>query len=185
MDTHTALTTRRTVHYWKPQQMPKEVLDKALGAAHLAPCHRYTWPWRFNKVGANARGKLFALAVQLKKGKREHLPASTLAVLKRKIQNPAELIVVSIVRNEDGFINRENYAAACCAIQNMSLSLHASGYGAKWSTGKVTRHHQTYEILNIDERTEEIIGFIWAGVPESTPKVPERPDINSHIRNIE
>ena len=128
---------------------------------------------------------MFDLSVQLKKGKRAQLPASTLEVLKRKIQNPAALLVVSIIRHDDDFTNRENYAAACCAIQNMSLSLHASGYGSKWSTGKVTRHQQTYELLNIDETTEEIIGFIWAGVPENTPQAPERPNIESHIRNID
>ena len=71
MDIQTALTTRRTIHYWQPLPIPPEALDKALQAAHMAPCHRYTWPWRFNKVGATSREKLFALAVELKKGTKD------------------------------------------------------------------------------------------------------------------
>jgi hypothetical protein len=29
----------------------------------------------------------------------------------------------------------EDYAAVCCAVHNMTLSLHAHGVGSKWSTG--------------------------------------------------
>ncbi|MAA80275.1 MAG: nitroreductase [Deltaproteobacteria bacterium] len=182
MDIHTAMTTRRTIHYWKPLPVPEDVVTKALEAAHMAPCHRYTWPWRFNRVGAQSRAKIFDLALQIKQGKRGSFPLHALEVMKRKMQNPAVLIVVSMINHEDDFTDQENYAAVSCAIQNMALSFHASGYGSKWSTGKVTRDKLTYEILNIHPQEERIVGFIWAGVPESTPRAPTRPDVEEYIR---
>jgi nitroreductase len=184
MDIDTALLTRRTIHYWKPLPVENEAVERALQAAHMAPCHKYTWPWNFTRVGPETRSALYDLAVHIKKGDKAKLPERTLQLLVRKIQNPAALIVVSLTRCDNDFTNRENYAAVSCAIQNMSLSLHASGYGSKWSTGKVTRHEQTYSTLGIDPELEEIIGFIWIGVPESIPEAPERPSISEHVRRV-
>ena len=185
MNIDTALLTRRTIHYWKPLPVDNEAIERALQAAHMAPCHRYTWPWKFTRVGPKARAALFDLTVDLKRGDKAELSERVSKLLIRKIKNPAELIVVSLISCEDDFTHRENYAAASCAIQNMSLSLHASGYGSKWSTGKVTRHEQTYSVLEIDSEQEEIIGFIWIGVPESIPEAPERPDLSMHVRHVE
>jgi len=184
-DITTALLTRSTIHHWKPDSIREDAVAAALQAAHMAPCHRYTWPWRFTRVGAKARAALFDLTVAIKKGDRAALPERTRQVLIRKIQNPAELIVVSMTRCEDAFTARENYAAVACAIQNLALSLHASGYGSKWSTGKVTRDQQSYDILKVDAAEEEIVGFIWAGVPEAIPTAPERPALGDYVRYVD
>ena len=185
MDTHTAMMTRRTVHYWKDLPIDEKALEQALLAAHMAPCHKYTWPWRFTRVGKQARQKIFDLTVKLKKGDKPELSERIRDQLIRKIQNPAELVVVSMIITENAFTHKENYAAVSCAIQNLSLSLHASGYGSKWSTGKVTRDVNTYSFLGIDNRIEEIVGFIWMGVPDIIPNPPERPDIEIVTRTID
>ena len=185
MDIHTAMMTRRTIHYWKPLPIQEDAIQKALLAAHMAPCHKFTWPWRFTRVGSQGRTKIFDLTVQLKKGDKKEISERMRATLVRKIVNPAELIVVSMVRCEDDFTDKENYAAVSCAIQNLSLSLHASGYGTKWSTGKVTRDPESYSILNVDASKEEIVGFIWAGVPDIVPEAPKRPDVTEYIRTVE
>ena len=85
MDIDTALLTRRTIHYWKALPISDVALDKALLAAHMAPCHRYTWPWRFNKVGSKARAALFELSVNLKKKGLQTLPERIHQNLIRKI----------------------------------------------------------------------------------------------------
>ena len=36
-------------------------------------------------------------------------------------------------------IERENYAACCCAAQNLMLYLWRQGIGVKWTTGGITR----------------------------------------------
>ena len=185
MDINTALMTRRTIHYWQPLPISEEALQKSLEAAHMAPCHRYTWPWRFTRVGSEARKSIFDLTAELKKGNHDKLPERMKKALVRKIQNPAELIVVSMVRCDDSFTERENYAAVSCAIQNMALSLHGSGFGSKWSTGKVTRHPNTYALLDIDPKEEEIVGFVWVGVPEKIPDTPQRTNLDLHIRSVE
>ena len=69
----------------------------------------------------------------------------------QKVKNPAELIVVTLEHCDDDFTARENYAAASCSIQNIALSIHGDGYASKWSTGGLTTHVKTYEMLNIEQ----------------------------------
>nr|MBX2797003.1 hypothetical protein [Myxococcales bacterium] len=57
-----------------------------------------------------------------------------------------------------------------------SLSLHADGFHSKWSTGKVTTHPRTYEILRIDATQERIVGFVWIGHAAVVPDAAPRPD---------
>ena len=185
MNIHEALLTRRTVHLWKAESLPEGVIERALQAAHMAPCHRYTWPWKFYRCGTNTRSKLFDLAVSLKRKGDADLSERLQKKMIQKVKNPAELIVVTLVHCEDDFTARENYAAASCAIQNMALSIHGDGYASKWSTGGLTSHDQTYELLNIDKADEEIIGFVWVGVPEAIPKTPKRTPLEDHIHFID
>ena len=182
MDTFEAIMSRRTSHLWKDEPVPEEVLSRALEGAHHAPCHRFTWPWRFIRVSEPHREALFALALELKSKGREQTPAF-LEKIRKKVRNPAELVVVVQPRKEDAFEAREDYAAIACAIQNMALIVHAAGYASKWSTGELTTHADTYGMLAVDEREQEIVGFVWIGVPElENPPIPKRSPLEEHVR---
>lgn len=182
MELHEALMTRRTAHHYKPEPVPEEVITRALEAAHMAPNHKHTWPWRFIRVGVETRQALVPTAIALKAVKKT-LNEAARKVIAGKLLNPAELIVVCQRRVEDDFQSREDYASCACAIQNIQLAAHADGYAAKWSTGGVTRHSDTYALLGVDASEEEIVGFVFVGVPERFPEV-ERPALNGVIRRL-
>lgn len=182
MDTFEAIMSRRTSHLWKAEPVPEAVVSRALEGAHRAPCHRFTWPWRFVRVTEDHREALFALALELKSKGREKTPAF-MEKIRKKVRNPAELVVVVQPRKEDAFEAREDYAAIACAIQNMALIVHSEGYASKWSTGGLTTHPDTYNMLSIQEPQEEIVGFIWIGVPElKSPQAPKRTPLEEHVR---
>ena len=90
--------------------------------------------------------------------------------------------MVSQVRSDDAFKAKEDYASVAMAILNLHLSVHADGYGAKWSTGGVTRHPETYATCGIDPAAEEIVGFVWVGVPRTTPRLADRPPVTELLR---
>ena len=102
MDTYEAIMSRRTSHLWRPEPVPEEVISKALEGAHRAPCHRFTWPWRFVRVSEVHREALFELALELKSKGREKTPAF-MEKIRKKVRNPAELVVVVQPRKEDAF----------------------------------------------------------------------------------
>jgi nitroreductase len=184
MDVHEAIRSRRTIHSYRTEPLPEGAIQRALEAAHLAPNHRLTFPWRFTRVGGETRGHLADLAVRLQTEKQGTLPGEVIQKIRSKVLDPAELIVVSIVRHEDPFTAREDYAATACAIQNLHLALWAEGVGSKWSTGGPTRHEDGYRILGVDRNTEEIVGFVWAGLPAKVPPCPARPALESVVRSL-
>ncbi len=171
---------RRTIHNYLPDPVPTEVLDKLLSAAHMAPNHKLTWPWRFVVVGSETRQRLLPIACELKKA----TSPQVINKIREKLLNPGALIVVTQKINGDDFRQKEDYAAVCCAIQNVMLAATAEGFGSKWSTGGLTQHPSVCDLLEIDLSQETVAGFIWVGVPKSTPTI-DRPPLDGHVSYLD
>ena len=183
MNVQEAIATRRTAHEYAPTPVDPAAIERALSAAQWAPCHRLTFPWRFTIVGPQTRAKVTELGILLK-GKRRELDDDLRARLHANFANPGALLVVSQVLVDDAFQRREDYAATACAIQNLTLSLHADGYHSKWSTGGLTTHVDTYAMMGIDPALQEIVGFLWAGEPAGPLRPPRRPNLDRVSRSV-
>jgi nitroreductase len=85
------------------------------------------------------------------------------------------MFVLTSRRNADALLDREDYAACCCAAQNLMLYLWPQGIGVKWTTGGITRQPRFYELVGIDPVTEVVVGFFWYGVPKVVPTQKRRP----------
>mgnify|MGYP000403613245 CR=1 FL=1 len=184
MDTLTAIHRRRTVHSWTDTPVDDAVLDRILDAAHQAPCHRKTWPWRFIVVGRETREQLVPVGARLaaKKAGVAVSPKVERAV-RCKVVNPGALVAVVLEGSDDPFRHRENYAATACAIQNMLLAATALGLGSKWGTGGLTRAPETASILGVDTTTEEVVGFVFVGTPAKVPDVG-RPPLEDFVSRL-
>jgi len=67
----------------------------------------------------------------------------------------------------------EDYASACASIQNLLLSLHSEGLGAKWATGPVINTNAFRELIQCG-RNYMIVGLIMVGWPKQLPKMKRR-----------
>lgn len=170
------IKSRRTIHLYEDRPVSTEIIQEAVEAAHYAPNHKLTWPWRFRLIGPETKAKLNEMAIRLKAGT-QPLEGALLEKFQKKIIFP-QVIVVSQVKSNDPFQSKEDYAAVSCAIQNFSLALAAHNIGSKWSTSSMIQHAKAYELAQIDSTLEEIVGFIWFGHPARTPN-PKRPPIEN------
>jgi nitroreductase len=130
-------------------------------------------------IGPETKSRINELALKMKSANGP-LEGAALETFTKKRINP-QLIVVSQVKSSDPWQSKEDYAAVSCAIQNFMLSLAARGVGSKWSTGSMTRHAVAYELAEVPAEREEIVGFIWFGIPARTPE-PRRPDLADVVR---
>lgn len=179
------LLTRRTVHEYSTAPIPEGALERAFEAALAAPNHRMTEPWRFTRVGPTTRQRLVEISLRQKLGPGTAPRPEVVNKTQRKMLDPAELVVVSRVRCDDPDVEREDYAAVACAIQNLTLALWAEGVASKWSTGQVTRESDSYTALGISEQDEEIVGFVWVGMPaKPTPKTKRRKGVADVVRSV-
>ena len=114
---------------------------------------------------------------------KRQLDESSKKILRDKFLNPSHLLISSQILNKDELIKKEDYAACACAIQNLAISLASSGVQIKWSSGEIIRSKRIYNILNIDSKLEEIIGFIWVGYGKILPEI-KRPLIKEIYKQI-
>lgn len=176
------LDSCRTVHAFEENSVREEDLLEALEQCLKAPNHKFTFPWKFVWASAEDRERLAALSIELKRGDK-HVDSETLNTMKSKILNPELVVMCQEISDDkfqayDSFQLKEDYATMSCSVQLLALSLAEKGIGYKWSTGKVTRNSRAYEILSVNARRHEIVGFIYVGKALNTPKPRRRPLIS-------
>ncbi len=174
------LRHRRTVGAFEPDLPSAAIVDAALELATWAPNHRKTEPWRFLKLGpemAAAVVELNARLIEEKKG-----PEAAESKRKQWSRVPGWLVVTCPL-STDSMLQEEDYAACCCAIQNLSLALWSTGVGTKWSTGDVTRHPEFFQLLDLDATKVRVVGLIWYGYPQANPQQTRTP-VSEFVRTL-
>ena len=162
------IRNRRTIHNFKPGQVPPaEEIYKAIDLALCAPNHHATAPWRFYLLGNETSEKICLLNAELIGAVRGEQAARV--KLDRWREIPGWLLL-TCSKSTNEIRAMEDYAACCCAAQNMMLYLWSVGIGVKWTTGGVTRDTRFYEILGIDPDQESVVGVFWYGYPDAIPQ---------------
>jgi nitroreductase len=166
------LRGRRSIDLFTPDPVAADTVLAAIEVARWAPNHRLTEPWRFYLLGRAAMRAFVDLAVELEvaaKGERAG------PIRRARLEAVPGMLVLTSARSDDALLDRENYAACCCAAQNLMLYLWRQGIGVKWTTGGVTRQQRFYELLGIDSQRESLVGLFWYGVPKVIPTQKRRP----------
>ncbi len=164
---------RRTIHNFTTEVPPFEQIEKAIELASWAPNHRHTEPWRFHHLGPETISAVVDLNARLvaeKKG-----AAAGEAKRERWSTIPGWLVVTSALSPDDAELEKEDYAACCCAIQNLSLYLWSVGIGVKWTTGAVTRHPEFDRLLNVDSAARQTVGVLWYGYAANVAQQKRQP----------
>jgi nitroreductase len=176
------LLSRRTVNDFKPT-LPDgwdDALRRAVRAATYAPNHKLTEPWRFHLLGPEAVRQVCELNAELVSGKKGAEAGAK--KLKRWLAVPGWLVATCVrsgmrsagsTMDEPGGVLREDYAACCCAVQNLCLSLHADGIGTKWTTGAVNFDERFAAAAGLPD-DEYVVGTIWFGEAEKQPNAPRK-----------
>jgi len=154
---------RRTINLFEPEPVGTDALRDAIGLARWAPNHRLTEPWRFYLIGPETLAAVVDCWAGYEAGVKGE--AAGAARRKRLAGIPGHFVVTSKT-HDDEIVDRENYAACCCAMQNLMLYLWQRGIGVKWTTGDITREAGLYEALGIDAGAERIVGYFWYGRPK-------------------
>jgi nitroreductase len=164
MDAREAILTRRTIKDFKPDLVPSDALDRALSAGTWAQNHKLTEPWRFIVLGPETH--------------------RAIATIDQKLATKPTIVAVTYRLNGDAVQQREDYAATCCAIQNIQLAAWADGLGMQWSTGRTAMSPQTHALLGINAGEEEMVGLLYFGYPASVPKAQPRKPLAEVVRRL-
>ncbi|MBX3436670.1 MAG: nitroreductase [Planctomycetaceae bacterium] len=166
------IRSRRTIETFRPEVPPREAILRAIDLARWAPNHKHTEPWQFHLLGPETTDAIVRLnteLVRLAKG------AAAAAAKHSRWSAIPGWMVLSCNVSEDPNRTEEDYAACCCAAQNLALALWAEGIGMKWSTGAVTNTAEFSRLLGFEPGVRRIVGLFWYGYPGSVPESRRKP----------
>jgi nitroreductase len=169
-----ALYSRRMVWKFKGEPVPREAIERMLDVAVWAPNHRLTEPWRFFVLekGSAARQKAADLAYEF--ALQRNNDPSRAERARQAVLDPPVLAYVFCIPGLNEEVTRENYAAVCCAVQNISLAGVAEGLAVTWETGGPTRHPNLKEALGA-EPDWIMVTMLSIGVPAEMPSSRRTP----------
>ncbi len=174
------ISSRRTIHNFRPEPVPVDILTAGLQAARWAPNHRMNEPWHVYLPGPETREAICQLNAAL------IAAAKNTNAADRKLERWRTMpgwLVITAERAPDPVKDQENYAACCCLVQNLALYLWEQGIGLKWSTGEVVRDRRFFDLLHADFTREQVVGLFWYGYPEDIPPMKRNP-IVEHITEL-
>ena len=137
MDALTALQTRTATPRLVDPAPAGADLEQIIKAGLRAPDHGMLRPWRFLLVAGDARQKLGELFVEaIQPVTEEHRNKLLLAPMRA----PLLIIGIAKIRQDPKIPRIEQVGSMAAAIQNMSVAVHALGFGSIWRTGPTRSH---------------------------------------------
>ena len=167
MDIYTAIHGRRSVSTLAEDVPPRAVIERLINAAVWAPNHHLTEPWRFHVLRGAARSEMgAAVADRLEEelDPADSAKSGAIRSARSRLSRAPVVVVVSQNGSDDPTIDLEDYAAACCATQNLMLAAHAEGLATKWRTGDMCDYRAAKDFLGLSE-TDRIVAYVYVGYP--------------------
>lgn len=158
---------RRTIDpdLFTGENVSNEIIEKMLEAAHWAPTHGYTEPWRFivyERGNVQAFGDFHA-ALFKKVTPVEQFLEKKYEKIKYRAKNCSHVIICTNKRGAKNNIPEiEELAATSAAIQNMLLVATANNVATFWSTGGMCYHDEFKKHFGFGDN-DKVLGIIYIG----------------------
>lgn len=136
------IAERRDMRHFLSDPLDEALLERLLGAAHLAPSVGLMQPWRFLRIRDRALRRSIHTLVEAERvataralGEREE---EFMRLKVEGILECGELLVVALMPGRDAHVfgrrtlPEMDLASAACAIQNLWLAARAEGIGMGW-----------------------------------------------------
>ena len=157
MELEQAIRGRRTNKVYRPEPVPRPVLEELFELARWAPNHHLTNPWRFRVVGPRSLERL-----------KQADPDGA-----RKLDRAPTLIAVSAVQTGDELADEEDLLASAVAAYIVLLAAHARGIAS-----------YCRDALGMPAG-ERVIGLLHLGYSDREWSPPPRADAGEVVRFLE
>jgi nitroreductase len=181
MDMYTAIKNRRSHRMYKPDPVPREVLERVCEAALWAPSGTNLQPWDITVLTGPPRDDFVALAShaaediapKLRKLFDEEKVAAVMHFFKNLGGAPT-VIAVTVWRDPEQLSQESIIQSGSALMQNLLLAAEAEGLGTCWMSGVLTREKELLTFLGQEER--HLLAITPIGYSAKTPPVVPRKD---------
>jgi nicotinate-nucleotide--dimethylbenzimidazole phosphoribosyltransferase len=177
---HRVIAERRDVRRFRPDEVPDDVLQGVLAAAHRAPSVGLMQPWRLIVIRElDTRIAVRRLAQRERLRQAGNFDERTRQFLDQKVEGVVEAPLGVCVCCDHGQPGQEilgrgtipetDIYSAACAVQNLWLAARAEGLGVGWVS--FYRPDDLRELLGIPARVDPI-AYLCLGWPDERPVRP-------------
>jgi len=177
-----AIKGRRSIRSYKPDPVPREIIEDILEAGNWAPSAKNGHQWRFTVLTGKAKDDYNLMfrdhlnSIIQKHGQKEAGSAPwTLEIMEKA---PVVLIVWNT--NENGWITEEHSVAA--AMQNICLRAYDLGLGSLWIGDVFYAYEETRKHFN---KEWKLSGAITLGYSASEGKIPNKKTLSDVAEFLE
>ncbi len=180
-----AIHTRQSIGEFKPDPVPRELIEKLLSAAVQAPNHYKVRPWRFVVLTGAGRERMGEILARSFAEKFPEAPASAQEKERAKPLRAPLIIAIGVDKpSEPKVLEIENICAAAAAVENLLIAAQALGLAAKWRTGEDASNPRLKEFLGL-EPDQHLIALLYIGYPVVEVGAINRPGFEDRIIRIE
>jgi 5,6-dimethylbenzimidazole synthase len=190
---------RRDMRHFLPGPLDEALVERLLGAAHLAPSVGFMQPWRFVRVRSpDVRNQIHAMVEAEREQTATALGARADEFMRLKVEGIrecAELLVVILTHDREHHIfgrrtmPEMDLASVACAIQNLWLVARAEGIGMGWVS--LFDPQQLAQLLALPAGSRPVAVLCLGHVPEFYPRPmleemdwAQRVDLRSRVQII-
>ena len=177
---HRVIAERRDVRRFRPDDVPDDVLQRVLAAAHRAPSVGLMQPWRLIVIRSlDTRMAVRRLAQRERLRQADRFDERTRQFLDQKVEGVVEAplgVCVCCHHGEPdvevlgrGTIPETDIYSTACAVQNLWLAARAEGLGVGWVS--FYRPPDLRTLLSIPQRVDPI-AYLCLGWPDERPVRP-------------
>lgn len=174
------IAERRDIRRFRPDDVPDDVLERVLAAAHRAPSVGLMQPWRFIVIrDLETRVAIRGLARRERLRQAERFDERARQFLDQKVEGIVEAPVGVCVCCDPGdpgvevlgrgTIPQTDVYSTACAVQNLWLAARAEGLGVGWVS--FYRPPDLRAVLGIPQRVEPL-AYLCVGWPDERPVRP-------------
>ena len=168
MDAITAIQRRTSVRRFRPDPVPRDVIERLLDCAVRAPNHKLTEPWRFAVLTGAARDRYAALRARQRLSRftdpDSEEARSAAEKMRRETEETPAIVVVGCAVSPDERTREEDFAAAMMATANLLIAAESLGLGTYLRTGSIMRDPEVEALAGV-ERGFRIVGVVSLGYP--------------------
>lgn len=172
------MSERRDIRHFLPDPLDDSLLERLLGAAHLAPSVGLMQPWRFLRIrNQQLRRSIHTLVEGERRATARALGEREAEFMRLKVEGIlecGELLVVALMAGREAHVfgrrtlPEMDLASTACAIQNLWLAARAEGIGMGWVS--MFEPDALRELLSLPEGSRPIAVLCLGRVPAFYPR---------------
>lgn len=179
------IKTRRSIAQFRPDPVPRQVIEELLEAAVWAPNHRLTEPWQFFVLEGESKRRFAEIRRDARRAALPNPEAPEAQAALRKVyedtMNTPVIVAFTAAGHSDPELQEENYWATFAAAYAVMLAAWERGIGSYFRTGKaIVDGAPLRALLGLPEE-RRIIGVLYLGYPAAVPQKRRTPAVEKTV----